>query len=224
MENNFSILHLQGLPVLPPRVLESPLGESQLNPSPFSCSSWDIPPVPAPRAARAMPRKELGMAGSNSGSCDSMASTASNHSQRVSNPGGASPTRPSELREDLGQISARICSSSVLWRRLEALRQHQEQINPAPKRSQPTTCVQQRWLLQGLLWGRTGSWRGDPLPGGGILSLEMGILSLDMGILSLRWGSSPWSGDPLPGDVILSLDMGSFPGEGDPLPGQGILP
>ncbi|KFW05612.1 Specifically androgen-regulated gene protein [Eurypyga helias] len=35
-----------------------------------------------------MPRKELGleMAGSNSGSCDSMVSTASNHSQRVSNP------------------------------------------------------------------------------------------------------------------------------------------
>ncbi|XP_005529480.1 PREDICTED: specifically androgen-regulated gene protein isoform X2 [Pseudopodoces humilis] len=29
-----------------------------------------------------MPRKELGMAGCNSGSCDSMASTASNHSQR----------------------------------------------------------------------------------------------------------------------------------------------
>ncbi|XP_066191860.1 specifically androgen-regulated gene protein isoform X2 [Sylvia atricapilla] len=32
-----------------------------------------------------MPRKELGMAGSNSGSCDSMASTASNHSQRSDN-------------------------------------------------------------------------------------------------------------------------------------------
>ncbi|TRZ14315.1 hypothetical protein HGM15179_012799 [Zosterops borbonicus] len=47
--------------------------------------SWDIPPVPALGAARAMPRKELGMAGSNSGSCDSMASTASNHSQRSDN-------------------------------------------------------------------------------------------------------------------------------------------
>ncbi|NXX36592.1 SARG protein, partial [Nicator chloris] len=32
-----------------------------------------------------MPRKELGMAGCNSGSCDSMASTASNHSQRSDN-------------------------------------------------------------------------------------------------------------------------------------------
>ncbi|XP_058712056.1 specifically androgen-regulated gene protein isoform X2 [Poecile atricapillus] len=42
----------------------------------------DISPVAASRAARAMPGKELGMAGCNSGSCDSMASTASNHSQR----------------------------------------------------------------------------------------------------------------------------------------------
>ncbi|XP_053820172.1 specifically androgen-regulated gene protein isoform X1 [Vidua chalybeata] len=47
--------------------------------------SRDIPAVPASRAARAMPRKELGMAGCNSGSCDSMVSTASNHSQRSDN-------------------------------------------------------------------------------------------------------------------------------------------
>ncbi|XP_018777780.1 specifically androgen-regulated gene protein isoform X1 [Serinus canaria] len=47
--------------------------------------SQDIPAVPASRAAQAMPRKELGMAGCNSGSCDSMVSTASNHSQRSDN-------------------------------------------------------------------------------------------------------------------------------------------
>ncbi|KAM4759745.1 specifically androgen-regulated gene protein isoform 1-T1 [Cyanocitta cristata] len=40
---------------------------------------------PATRAARAMPRKELGMAGCSSGSCDSMVSTASDHSQRSDN-------------------------------------------------------------------------------------------------------------------------------------------
>ncbi|CAN8200201.1 unnamed protein product [Coccothraustes coccothraustes] len=47
--------------------------------------SQDIPAVPASGAAQAMPRKELGMAGCNSGSCDSMVSTASNHSQRSDN-------------------------------------------------------------------------------------------------------------------------------------------
>ncbi|XP_009948388.1 PREDICTED: specifically androgen-regulated gene protein [Leptosomus discolor] len=41
-----------------------------------------LSPVPDAAAAWDMPRKELGMAGCNSGSCDSMVSTASNHSQR----------------------------------------------------------------------------------------------------------------------------------------------
>ncbi|XP_008941402.1 PREDICTED: specifically androgen-regulated gene protein [Merops nubicus] len=44
-------------------------------------SSGTLPPVPHAPAACDMPRKELGMAGCNSGSCDSMVSTASNHSQ-----------------------------------------------------------------------------------------------------------------------------------------------
>ncbi|XP_009077954.1 PREDICTED: specifically androgen-regulated gene protein [Acanthisitta chloris] len=46
-------------------------------------SAGTSPPVPDTLAARDMPRKELGMAGCNSGSCDSMISTASNHSQRL---------------------------------------------------------------------------------------------------------------------------------------------
>ncbi|XP_009576255.1 PREDICTED: specifically androgen-regulated gene protein, partial [Fulmarus glacialis] len=47
----------------------------------------DIAPAPDAAAACGMPRKELGlgMAGCNSGSCDSMVSTASNHSQRSDN-------------------------------------------------------------------------------------------------------------------------------------------
>ncbi|XP_010150331.1 PREDICTED: specifically androgen-regulated gene protein [Eurypyga helias] len=51
---------------------------------PFASSSGILPPAPDAAAACDMPRKELGleMAGSNSGSCDSMVSTASNHSQR----------------------------------------------------------------------------------------------------------------------------------------------
>ncbi|XP_063212875.1 specifically androgen-regulated gene protein isoform X1 [Chroicocephalus ridibundus] len=44
-----------------------------------------LPPTPDTAAACAMPRKELGMAGCNSDSCDSMVSTASNHSQRSDN-------------------------------------------------------------------------------------------------------------------------------------------
>ncbi|XP_029856654.1 specifically androgen-regulated gene protein isoform X2 [Aquila chrysaetos chrysaetos] len=40
-----------------------------------------LPPAPDAVAACDMPKKELGMAGCNSGSCDSMVSTASNHSQ-----------------------------------------------------------------------------------------------------------------------------------------------
>lgn len=96
------------------------------------------------------------MAGCNSGSCDSMASTASNHSQRVSNPGVPSPAHPSGLGKDLGQIPAQTRSPSLLWRQLEALRQQQEQMNSCPRAlpSCPATCVL-LLLLQGLLWAST---------------------------------------------------------------------
>ncbi|XP_076214252.1 specifically androgen-regulated gene protein isoform X2 [Aptenodytes patagonicus] len=52
-----------------------------------STSSWGLHPAPDATAACDMPRKELGlgMAGCNSGSCDSMVSTASNHSQHSDN-------------------------------------------------------------------------------------------------------------------------------------------
>ncbi|KAM6232730.1 specifically androgen-regulated gene protein isoform 2-T3 [Spheniscus humboldti] len=50
-------------------------------------SCWGLHPAPDTTAACDMPRKELGlgMAGCNSGSCDSMVSTASNHSQHSDN-------------------------------------------------------------------------------------------------------------------------------------------
>lgn len=203
IEHNSSILQLQSLPALPPSVPESPPGESQLNASPFSCSSWDIPRVPASRAARAMPRKELGMAGCNSGSCDSMASTASNHSQRVSNPGLPSPTHPSELRKGLGQISAQILSPSVLWRQLEALRQQQDPVNSCPKAlpAFPSCHVCAAVRSSGCCKGCSGAgqepWRWDPLPGDGIHSLErllccQGCRAQSSRVPGSRWLRAGW--------------------------------
>lgn len=103
------------------------------------------------------------MAGCNSGSCDSMVSTASNHSQRVSNPGVPGPARPSELRKDFGQISAQIRSPLVLQKHLEAPRQHQDQMNSCARAlaAFPSWHVRgssrEPSLLQGLLRARTGS-------------------------------------------------------------------
>lgn len=80
-------------------------------------------PAPDTAAARDMPGKELGlgMAGCNSDSCDSMVSTASNHSQRVSRPvapslGIAHPSQNEVwVRFLLSPISAQNHSLQVLW-------------------------------------------------------------------------------------------------------------
>lgn len=72
-------------------------------------------PVPATTAACDMPGKELGlgMAGCNSDSCDSMVSTASNHSQRVSHPVAPSPGTAHPSQHEIW-VSFLLSSISVL--------------------------------------------------------------------------------------------------------------
>lgn len=72
----------------------------QPNTSPLSCSSRA---VPARTTARDMPGKDLGlgMAACNSDSCDSMVSTASNHSQQVSRPIALSPDMAHSLQHEI---------------------------------------------------------------------------------------------------------------------------
>lgn len=103
------------------RVFITPRGGSRsLMPPLSSTSAGILPPAPDAAAACDMPKKELGMAGCNSGSCDSMVSTASNHSQCVSKPCCTQPGLNSPLSIAEEGFWSDFCSKPLSVGALEA--------------------------------------------------------------------------------------------------------
>ncbi|NWI84791.1 SARG protein, partial [Pitta sordida] len=100
-----------------------------------------------------MPRKELGMAGCNSGSCDSMDSTASNHSQRSDNSYDYLSVEEKEclmfLEETIGSLDAEADSGVST--------DETDYVEPSKV---PGTWIKKDSVAQGnVLWG-TFPWQG----------------------------------------------------------------
>lgn len=147
-------------------------------------------PVPATTAACDMPGKELGlgMAGCNSDSCDSMVSTASNHSQRVSHPIAPSPGTAHPSQHEiwvsflLSSISVLLkaspcrCCGSAQGARCQG--QHKGPRNPCPK-------------ALGVLHGSNGAdLTAAQIPWG--IKLSCKSCQRGRGGLSWHWAGGAW--------------------------------